>query len=138
MFTARRMQSLAALALLVAGLIAASPRISEAGKTPRPPRHFHLVYCWGVDSFDDVVEEWCVPAELTLYANGRFDAYDGATDTTSTNVGDWYTTRKNRTITFEIDNGTIYTGDKQSDGSYRGTIIGYLGSTGLWMGEFVD
>ena len=108
---------------------------SSNAKPPRSPLYFELIYRWGGDGIEDIDPDNSPQAELTLNANGRFDAHDVATGKTVLNVGDWYTRRTR--ITFELDNGTVYTGLRQSDGSYFGTVTGYLGNTGVWFGRYV-
>ncbi len=131
----RRASLLTALAL--AALVFSGPGATRTSATPPPKqtRFFDMVYCWGADSIDDI-DIWCPCAELTLHSNGRFDAFDCMTGTSESDVGDWWTKKGGKTITFELDNGTLYTGTLQADGSYFGTMTGYLGNTGVWQGRF--
>ncbi len=125
------------LTLVGAMIFLGGPGTDAASAKPkRPPLYFEMAYRWGGDSIDDIVVGVSPSAELTLHSNGRFDAYDVFSGKYVANVGDWY---KNRSrITLDLDNGTIYTGVLQPDGSYFGTVTGYLGNTGVWMGRFVS
>lgn len=100
------------------------------------PKDFELVYCWGTSDFDDI-GAWCPCAELTLHKRPKdVDVFDCGTGNTFFAAGTWSKTRRWSTVTFDF--GTvIYSGTKQVDGTFRGTMLSSSGIMGVWEGEFI-
>ncbi len=68
-----------------------------------------------------------------LNANGRIDVYDFDY---VPDCGDWWTQKNGKYITFDLDVGVVYTGTRQVDGSYFGTMVAPNGMKGVWTGHF--
>ncbi len=114
----------------------ARPASSEAAAAAKWPKNFTMVYCWGTSDVDDI-GPWCPCADLTLYKDRSVDVFDCATGNFYPNSGNWSKTRRWREITFSFNGLVVYTGTKQPDGTYLGTMVTPSGLMGVWQGEFL-
>ncbi|MFO0902980.1 MAG: hypothetical protein U0939_08280 [Pirellulales bacterium] len=112
---------------------------TEARSRPRPPRTFELIYAWSLTDVNDIVPGW-PEATLILYDNGTLDVFDGGSGEFWPNAGTYVEGRRGRTIEFDLNGGTVYSGRLQTDGWYDGTMISgspsTAGLTGVWTGRF--
>ncbi|MEZ6095915.1 MAG: hypothetical protein R3C03_17070 [Pirellulaceae bacterium] len=97
---------------------------------PSWPKTFELNYVWGTTDPADL--QYGTLAEISMTRNHRIDVLD---------YGQWYFdvgswSKSRNSIEFQLDNGVIYSGTKQNDGSYLGVITAPSGLYGIWSGRF--
>lgn len=124
------------LLLLGVGLIAltivsgaASPALAQSY-----PKTFKLNYAWSYRDVSQVpnIDQW-PQATLKLNRNGSVDGYSEYTGNLTPNIGTWV--QRSGRITFTFPSAT-YTGQRQQDGSYNGTMTNTNGWYGAWKGRF--
>lgn len=123
--------------IALALVLAFTGLVPKAQGAPRPvtSKTFVVHYSWGGPPPGG---DWNLTpsATLKLYSNGKVDVED--LGVVYSDVGTWSTARGGRTMTIRLDGGAVYTGTRQTDGSYTGTMTSpNVGEPGVWRGTYV-
>jgi hypothetical protein len=131
LFASRR-ASLGCLLVLIAAVASSAAAPAHAQSYPKT---FKLNFAWSYTNISQVpnIDQW-PQATLKLNRNGSLDVFDGSTNTSYPSVGTWRQQGSQITFTFPT---AIYTGQKQRDHSYIGSMSATNGMRGVWKGKFV-
>lgn len=124
------------VAVALIGLVGAFVSVTSAAPPSSYPKTFALKYLWASTDY----------GELALY--GDEVALQLRKDKTFTvdgypqdPAGTWQITRGGATITFNLVSDVQYTGERQPDGSYLGTMLSSnpqnSGLSGIWSGHYM-
>lgn len=130
MISVSRRACLVMLALLAWALMSGDAQAQQGGF----PKTFKLNYAWSYTSLSQVpnISQW-PEAVLTLKANGSIDVVDQGT--TYPNIGSWVKQGNQITFTFP-SGGAVYSGIRQTNGTYNGTMSTTSGMYGVWKGKY--